>query len=275
MPSTLREIRNQIADFKGDRIALEATGGTSSTFIDTIELVQFNDTLIGSQIRINSGTYAGRTVTVTGNSHSNQTVIFSPTLPGAIVAGVTADMYNLNGAGLRVRQYDNAIKNVVNSRDYKNLVETTHTFDEFDYNSPYLDIPDNFIVVYDLEAMIVSGDSTFRYKIDSARYPNSNGWYVDTATRTLSVLGRSAYLSDTSDLVLHGLERHTAPTDDDDIIYLDFEWVVYSALATLSAFRGPQGDQWAAEALEKAAAREAFVMQRSKPNAVYLPETSA
>lgn len=275
MPSTLREIRNQIADFKGDRIALEATGGSTTSLIDSVELVQFTDTLIGSQVRINDGSNAGATVTVVANSHTSKSITFEPALDYPIVAGVTADMYNLNGSGLRIRQYDNAIKQIVGSRDYKNLQETTVTFEDFDCDDPYLEIPSHIIGVYDLEALLVLQGETTRYKIEPARYPNSNGWYVDTATRLMTVWGRSAVIAHESDLVMHGVQVRTLPTSDDDLIHLDFEWVTYSALATLSAFKGPTGDQWAAEALQKAAAREGFLMQRPRANIIYLPESSA
>lgn len=277
MPSTLREIRTAVADLLKDRMELIATGGSTSTFQDTIELVQFDDTLVGSQILIESGANAGQLRTVTANVLSTQTLTLAPVLGSAIVAGVEASLYNLHGHGFSVRRYNSTIKSIVNSRDYKNAVDASYTFaDPYDSRDPVLEVPADFIGIYAVQVALASyHDETIKYDIKKARYPNSNGWYLEPATRELSINGRERLMAHDGTVTLLGIEPHPAPVDDDDTISLDFEWVLYSVAAQLCANKSPQHDRWAVEFLQKAAGRESFVVPEINANLVYLPESSS
>ncbi len=109
----------------------------------------------------------------------------------------------------------------------------------------------------------------------AARYSSQNGWYLDTATRRLTVNGRGQAIIDGGTITLFGRERHPLPVADDDEIRLDQEWVMYTALANLCAHHSPQHDRWGVEYMQKAAGREAFVVPAYHPNAVYIPESSS
>jgi hypothetical protein len=267
------EMRNNVADAVKDRLHLIASAGSTTTFIDPIELTDFDDTLAGAQMLVTTGSNAGSVVRVVSNSLSAFSLTFTPDLPNPIVEGDEADLFNLSNKGFRVQQYNNAIKTIVSGRGYKNVVESSYTFDtEFDADDPDQVIPDSFIGIYDVHADIGYNLITpVRY----TPWRMGNGWFVDTANRTLSIWGSQGTLIHGGTLTIFGYEAVEAPTTDDGQIFLDEEYVRWACIAQLCMNKSPAHDRWAAEAITNMRQREQFVTPILHRNTQFLTESSS
>jgi hypothetical protein len=272
MPTTMRQLRNNIADAAKDRLHLIATSGSTSTLIDPVELTDYDDTLAGSQLLFTTGSNEGAIVRVLSNSLSSTSLTFYPDVSNAVVAGDEADLFNISNKGFRVRQYNQAIQTVVGGRTYKNVVEATFSWEEFDADDATMDVSDAFIGIYDVQADL--GYDIVR-PIRWSPWNGGNGWWVDTATRTLRIGGSSAQISHGSTLTIHGYQAVNAPTADDDEIFLDEEYVRWACIAQLFMNKSPQHDRWAAEAITNMRNRESFVTPVLHRNTQFLNESSS
>lgn len=273
MPTTRMEMRNNVADAVKDRLHLVATTGSTTTFIDPVELTDFDNTLAGSHLLIVSGANAGRVVRVVSNSLSSYSLTFTPDLPDAIVEGDEADLFNISNKGFRPQQYNNAIKTIVGGRDYKNVRETSITLDtEFDADDPDYTLPDNFIAVYDVHVDL--GYNIIR-PIRWSSWRMGNGWFVDTASRVLSIWGSEGTLAHGGTLTIYGYEVQPVPEEDDDLIMVDEEYVRWACIAHLCMNKSPQHDRWAAEATTNMRNRESFATPILHRNTQFLVGSSA
>lgn len=275
MPTTLQEMRNSVAGAVKDRVSLVATGGTDQTFQDVHGLVRFNDTLRGSQLYFSSGNNQGALVTVTANDLLGSTVTFQPALPYPVVAGDRADLFNVMNTGFPFRDYDEAIRTIVSGRRRKNVIRGSVTIPTWNAQTGTFTVPEPLVAVYGVEAHFNDGYDDHVVDIPPGRYRNTKGWFVEPATRQLSIGGSSRWDYEGDELNVLGLIARELPYEDSDEIFLDEEWVRFSAIAHLCMNKSSQHDRWAIEAMQKASAREAFVTPRIPPNTTWLLETTS
>lgn len=86
-------------DMKGIDYVLSstATGGTTTTLIDTVGLTQADDYWIGRTLRVTRAGNAPIEVTITDSILASNSLVFEPALPGAVAA---SDAYEIRAYGL-------------------------------------------------------------------------------------------------------------------------------------------------------------------------------
>jgi len=112
---TLAALRIRIARLLGDNVSGTATGGSTTTLVDTAELVNYagttagmGDALFGSYVYINGGTGSGQERRISSNTQSSGTI----TVP-TWLAPSTDSTYEIHSQW-RVADYNAAINTAIN-----------------------------------------------------------------------------------------------------------------------------------------------------------------
>jgi hypothetical protein len=223
-----RDIRQRIAADLDDYRALNASGGSETTFTDPLELLDFDDLYIGAHLLITSGDAAnvGQVRRVTASSMSASTITFAPALPAPIQPGDTADLYNLRGRGVRLAEYNLAISAAVNEVRRMICLEEQATPATVTYDNTVIPIPDRWIAVCDARTSVDDGDSDLFFAIPPARYEGTPGWYLRAGDRTVFIGGRYREMLDGREVTLTGYVPHPDVTSDESPIFVDAEWLI-------------------------------------------------
>ncbi len=269
MSMTRRQMRRKIAGDMRDLVVLTAHEGSSNNLIvNPVELADFDNTLVSSQILCTSGANAGHLARVTGSSQVGKSISFDPPTPEPVLPGDEFELVNLRGAGFRVEEYNRQIVALVSGLAAKYPRKITS--DPVTYNAEYpaFVIPEGWIAVYGASLLYPDG-SEFPFK--RARSEGARGWHVDPATRTFTLGGSDLGVAHGQQVVIHGFVPHPLPESDDDRIHIDAEWLALQVEQKLAQRRGDrEWNQWAVEWARMAAGERPARLFRWPANTVML-----
>lgn len=246
MSLTRRDLRRKIAGDMRDLLLLTAHSGSSENLIvDRTELGDFDNTLVSSQLMATSGPNAGHIARVTGSSQSGKSISFDPPLPAPPEVGDEFELVNLRGTGFRFQEYHRVIDSIVGANRDRWLVTENSDPLAFTPDAPFLPLPDHWRGIFGVSVVLPDGSD---YPFKPARNEGARGWHCDRATRTVTFGGSDIDLAMSGPVILHGLIPHPDLADDDDVLYMDNEWVALQAASKLAQRRGDrEWNQWAVE----------------------------
>ncbi|HEY5987312.1 MAG TPA: hypothetical protein VIV12_13200 [Streptosporangiaceae bacterium] len=229
--ATLQFLRRSVGGLTGDLDILVATAsGSTTTFTDELNGAVENTAFVGRFGYFSGGTAANlaRTVRVTDNDKSTQTLTFLPAVPSSTATADTLELYNKDGQGPTVRQIHDAVNLCIEFVGKGVLSEALDTQTTFAMDSPELTIPATW---RRLAAIEYQEDTT---ALDWVALPEAD-WVeaVDRVGYTVRVGGTSRWLADTRPIRLRGYTASAALSADADITLVDTEWLVHAAVDQL------------------------------------------
>jgi hypothetical protein len=152
MATTRAEIRREVARMLSDyQEATDATGGSTGSFVDPINLARESGFFKGMQILFTNpaSPHAGTIATVTSSNGPARTIYFEPPLASATIPGETIEMVNFKGRGTTVSQYNAAINAaLMKARQQHAIVPVATTLpDLFSRTNPRIAIPATFLSI--------------------------------------------------------------------------------------------------------------------------------
>jgi hypothetical protein len=223
---TRTTLRRSIGRLVGDLTLCTATAnGTTTTFIDTVNLVQGNDSLRGRQAYVSGATNSaniGLIRRVSGNVKATGTLTLAPALPAATVAGDVVELYNERDTGLLVEEIHDAINRGIRAVQGNTVHSAVSVIGAFDRDDPLLSIPLDW--TYFVKAQW--GDSTGDWR----DVPHAD-LRVDQANREVEIRHRSRSLAHGSSVRLFGYAPPGTLSNDQDATLVDTEWLTYYAAA--------------------------------------------
>ena len=239
MGVSLARLRRDVGGQIGEVLVCTATAtGTTSTFIDTVRLVQGDNTLAGRQaVMTTAATAANQGVVrlVTGNAQAAGVITVRPDFAAAPVAGDVIELYAKHGAGPTIEDLNRAINRAIRDAAANALVEDVSTTSTYDPDSSTLTLDSDWTHFIGAE---VQDEETETW----APLP---WWGLDPVARTVN-LGYRVHGNGQYDGHLVRLRGYTTPgelTADSDETAINPEWLVarasYHALITTASRRSP------------------------------------
>lgn len=228
----LHELIKSVATKLGDAIEFSATGGTTSTLIDTLNIPLGNKDLDRRQLLITSGTYEGEARIITDTNLSTSTITFSPVLAGAIVSGVTAFCVNARGGGFALLEYKTHINMAI--RDSYPIARTPVVSSNLTVDSsvPTLAVPSTMNEVWGVEYLDADGVSW--RAVQPAGLRGLDGWHVNQAEGVLTLDPDTAAYYHGTTVRLRGEGRHAELTTFTSTTSLNAQWITSQAAYTLA-----------------------------------------
>lgn len=115
---TFQVVRRRVASTLGDNIYGTAAGGSTTTLTDTGDIDRFPTTpqyLLGAELSTIIGTNLGQTRRITTHAKTGGTVTLTVSTWLAPSSDTTYEIHDIGGIGFEKEQYDNAIKNAIDS----------------------------------------------------------------------------------------------------------------------------------------------------------------
>jgi hypothetical protein len=228
MGTSRATLRRAIGRLCGDLIVSTATAnGTTTTWIDTVNLVAADDSLIGRQMYFVSGTAGnvGLTRRITDSDEATGTVTFAAVT--STVAADVAELFSSRAVSPTPSEIHDKINDIIRSVAQQNLTTVDSTDATFDTDSPYIDVPSTWIGVC------------------GAQWEDSNGiWHdVDRADwqlhKNLGTYGQveiknsPRWSADTLDIHLVGVTPAAELSTDAGTTIVHPEWLIKSAAGEL------------------------------------------
>lgn len=180
----LHELIRTVASRLGDCHMLEATDGTTTTLVDTLNITTGMPSFSGRQIMISSGTNEGQARLVANTDHATSTISFGgAALGAAIVAGVSAFAVNAKGGGFTLLEYKEHLNEAVRSVRGIARVSVVSTNLSVDSSTQTLAIPDTMSEVYAVEWL--DQDGITWSDLSGANMRGNDGWWVDETNSTI------------------------------------------------------------------------------------------
>lgn len=227
--STRTAIRQRIGDLTGDLVLCTATGnGSTTTFVDSKNLQRDSAILVGRHLYLSSGTSAnlGHSARVSDNAKSTGTLTFAPALPSATATGDVGELWNTRETGWTVEQIHRFINYSIDDvAELGAMLATNDPADAFDYNSPVVDLPADWVYFCGVSWQ----DRLGIWK----RVPPAN-YRVDRINRTVELRNHSRQLADGLSLRLMGATIPGALSSDSDVTNVNAEWLAYQTIAKLA-----------------------------------------
>ena len=234
--NSLTSIRRRVGRLTGDMILCTATSnGTTTTFIDSLNLHHENKIFQGRQGIFSGGTLAnqGRIVRVTDLVKSTTTITFTPTLPSATQTADELELWNQRDEGVTPTFVNQTINDCIRDVVENSRLPVMSDAITFDANDPVIDIDDT---------VEVDGDnvgSDFR-GITGVDWQDDNGdWHplprvdirVDQYARDVELIGRARWLADARSIRIRGVYLPAPLSAESDTTSVDFEWITHAAAA--------------------------------------------
>lgn len=208
--ATRTTIRQWAGDLSRQMLVLTATGaGTTTTFVDAINLADADSSLIGRVGWTSGGTAAnlGRELRVSDNDRSDTSITFTPALPSATASSDEIELWNDLDQGVTPAEVNRLINRAIETVADANPVPDTAAEVAFDYADP-----------------VITLETDWRW-FEGADYEDSNGiWHqipatfeifrVDEAARTVEILPPWSRKIDDLNIRLRGSTRPSALTTD-------------------------------------------------------------
>jgi hypothetical protein len=213
-----------------DWVRFVATTASSDTtvFIDAVAGYENDHHFRGSELwfRNDQGTVANRgiTVRVIESSLDDTSLALGNGLVSAPQADDEAWLYNIGGAGNRVRTYDSVINDTINALGVAGHPVYSEELSAWDQNIMWVDVPEDF--------SLVSSIDYYDYLENWIRVP-SHGWEVDVVNKTIALAPEYAVEAHGYAVRINGRTPNTPLALDADETHLDFEWLTHEAAAML------------------------------------------
>ena len=245
--ATRAELRLRAAREIGDGLevlttAAGNTGGT--TLIDTLNLMQPNDALIGAQIvSISSGAHQGEVRYISDNVQSTGTVTVGTAFTGQVAAARVFHVFNLRDIGVPVNDMNGFLDEAIDAVRDTALVEVLSSALAFDRASP----------VITLSNATLGGaftDGTLWGILGVAWQDSSDIWHetddfrVDKASRTIELRGRGRDYANGRNIRIRGCSQPSLLTSDTSTTGIDPIYIVkYAAARALFSISGRLGPE--------------------------------
>ena len=252
MATTRKDLRRLILRRFGDLvIATASTGGTTTTFTDTVNLFGESSRFAGRHAHFASGANAGLFRHITGYNGTTQTLVFQTALPTAVAEGDEIEITNAYGMGVTHDAVHAAINWALTvSRPYALEAVSTEPVDPFDAEGDQVvELPATWVGI---ESVLYQPHGTQTWKpVRRAQKHGLNGWSVDHAARALVITGEWAGRIHNCALRVHGYTEPEPMTTDADTTSLTPEFLVNMATAhlMLDVVRARQGADWGNQGL--------------------------
>lgn len=223
---TRAQLRRRIAQSLGDYRALEATAaGTTTTFIDALNISSATEDLSGTQFVVTSGANAGHIARVQATNGSLNQITFIPAAPQPFAAGDTLDVVMRRGRGWEVREYHQAINDAIADAFPATLAELATTGQTFMRHGELI-VPAEMYEVYAVEWR----DSEDNWHpLPKAQRTNGWGWRVNAVDGTISITDMPGYLADEMPIRIYGYGRPQPLTADGQRTSVNAEWLAARA----------------------------------------------
>jgi hypothetical protein len=255
---SLARLRRDVGDQIGDVLVCEATSasGSTSQFIDVVNLIHGTNTLAGRQCVLTTGLTAntGTVRLITGNTPSTGSIEVRPEFFSPPSSGNILEIYSTDAGGPGIREIDRAINRAIRDAGPANLVEVVATAVEFDAEAPTFTIPDEWYGFIGVE---------YEHRSANDTWPEVPWRELDRIGRTV-VIGRGGmdyFWLDGQDVRLRGYVLPGELSLDTDETAIDPAWLInqasYHALLRSAKKRTPtqanlalgEAQAWREEAL--------------------------
>lgn len=220
MSVTRSWLRRRVGRLTRQMFVVKATSaGTTTTFVDQINLSDPSDSLLNRIGWVASGTSANlyTTIRVTDSDETTTTITFVPALASSTATNDEIELWNEMDQGIVPAEVheliDLAIESVADAHPIP-AIEAAQTFDK---DSPVLDMP-----------------STWRW-FEGADWQDVSGFWhpiwerflrVDEASRTVEILNQAAVNADTLQVRLRGSTRPSALSSDTSTTTVNAEYIL-------------------------------------------------
>ena len=239
LTTTRAEIRSRLAMLFGDRFPLTATGGSTTTFIDTQHLTSLMERPDERQLVFLSGLNEGLVRRVTDANLSTGTLTVA-TLPNAVIAGDTAELYNFRAKGGTYAEYNDAIRMAQDAAWPAHRVRVVLDIAAlFDDTTGEIEIP---VEIVEIETLEYQDTDALWQTVPRAASAFATGWSVEPVNGVLTV--RDQAWTGPMDGVgtrLRGWARETPMDDDNDTTTIHPDWLVWQAKRYMHDIKVNQG----------------------------------
>lgn len=272
--TSLRTLRRKVAKrIPGEQfLVLTATDGDTTAFRDTENLQGPNDAYKGADLYLLDGLNAGKQRRVQSSTQSLGQLSWGTALPAAVVAGDTAELWNLRGIGVTATQVNDAINDAIESLAKNVWIPVAATItDDFDMDSPTIAIPAELSRgFYAVNWQDSTADGIW-HDVDGGGEVPRYGWWYDAANGVIQIDGywRSAIHGRAIRILGYG--GTGLLTADTDTTPIDSEAIVTEAVSNLLVMNGsrnPDFERYLQRADALAAARRPFAVGRKAPNTI-------
>ena len=235
MTTTLAEMRRAIGRKLMDYVYVKATSGGVSTSIitDNLRLVHPDGGISGTWALCATGhaSNVGEFRRIVASTYSTTSVQLSSALPQTIQQDDEFDLFNINGRGWSIDQYNQVINDIIRGSFPSYMVPATHDVSAVLSSSIPLitDIPETMYFVYDVHYQ----DSNDEWISIPPRW-----WDGDIALNAIRFKGHLPrdYAGERN-MRLYGTGSHALVSAEDDEISLPFDYVMYEAAHTMAGWK--------------------------------------
>jgi hypothetical protein len=227
MANTLATIRIGVLGLMGDVDELVATSTTDTLSLsDVLNLSVESGTLIGRYIIFDAtGANAGQLRRVQSNDKETATIVFNSAVPDTVEEGLHVTMINYRSQGVSKSKVDRAINDAIRDVRDDYLLPTVIQTQDFDYTEPIIAVGSDFKGVAGVD--VWADDLSDWLELDPV------DWTGDRWARTISLMGRARFLSESNSVRIRGYALPELLVNDDDETLIDYEWLRYQATSNL------------------------------------------
>ena len=227
-PISRAELRRRVVQRLGDGgQLLTATGnGSTSTFVDALDISTAAETFDGEWIYFVSGTAGniGKTARVLSTTKETNTITFTPAVPSNTATGDVIETTNFRGIGFRPDQVNNAINNAINDAFPLGMIKLSSDVTGYDVTPPgTISVPDNFYYVSSVAFLDTEGAE---HPVLRATRSNYYGWNANAVTGEISIAGGPGWLANGMTIRLTGYGRQDILSADTDTCLLRAEPII-------------------------------------------------
>lgn len=229
----IKAVAQEVGDF---RTVTATQNSSNNVLVDDMELVQSTDFFRGGQIVFTSGANNGQVRRIIGSDTPSFSVTLNSYLPNPVLAGDTADIYNVGGPsgrpGFLIREYTQAINNAIRDAfpQYREPVTTSFATMGTANGDNRFALPSTMTHVSRVEVLFPSAVFT----IAPSRYTDAwDGWWIDRQNRELVLNYDDAVTVGDKTVRVSGYGRPAALVNFTDQTNCDPEWIVEMAKARL------------------------------------------
>lgn len=223
--ATFLQLVTRLANDLDDLVELAATtNGTTTTFVDTVNINANTRSYEGWEFWGTSAPNAGVVATVDGISVS--TIVLTPAMTST-QSGNTAILVNKLGRGFRIQDYKRAINAAITDFNGVGRIETIETIvAAFDASDGTIAVPATMAECYRVEYQDADG---IWCEIRKATPLGGYGWTAEPANAVIRIEGNAGWNADGYAVRLHGYKFQDALSAQTDVCYFDPSGIVARA----------------------------------------------
>lgn len=227
-PISLAELRRRVVSRLGDggELLTATANGTTSTFIDLLDISYASETRDGQWVYFISGTAGnvGKTARVLSTDPSTNKITFTPAVTSNTAVGDVIETTNFRGIGFRPDQVNNAINNAINDAFPFGTIKISADVTGYLVTAPgTIVVPDNLYYVSSVAFLDTEG---YEHPVLRATATNYYGWNANATTGEISITGGPGWLANGMTIRLTGYGRQDVLSADTDTCLLRAESIV-------------------------------------------------